>query len=122
MFIGNIEKCQKTQDKGGETRAVFTDLFKVFNHCPFILKLHLYGVDQSSFNFIHFHLKARKQRTKVNSCFCSWKAFVSGVPLGSILDLPLLNVLIASYFPKQTLSFQVMQTKYPISTRFVLIT
>ena len=54
-----IENLREDLDKCGETDVTLTDLFKVFdfiNHNLLIAKLTAYGVEKSSFDFIHSYI------------------------------------------------------------------
>ena len=65
FLLAMIEKWRKILDKGGETGAALTDLFKVFDcihHNLLIAKF-----EKQSIEFLHSYLRKRKQRTKVDS-------------------------------------------------------
>ena len=72
-----------------------TDLSKAFDclsHELLIAKLAAYGFDKTSLQFTHNYLRMRKQRTKINCEYSTWRYPKYGVPQGSILG-PLLFII-----------------------------
>ena len=70
--------------------TIFTllDLKKAFdliNHDMLLAKLQLYGIRGLPLTWVKSYLYGRRQKTKVNGNFSTYKAITAGVPQGSIL-------------------------------------
>ena len=71
-----LEVWRKALDGKNKAGGILTDLSKGFdclNHKLSIAKLASYGFDNTALNLMYDYLKKRKQRTKVNGSYISWR-------------------------------------------------
>ena len=72
--------------------------FDCLPHSLLIAKLHAYGFDKTSTEYLKDYLSHRKQKIKINKTFSNWTNILHGVPQGSILGPLLFNVFLCDLF------------------------
>ena len=87
-----LKKWRQSLDQGLEFGVLLTDLSKAFDclsHELLAAKLSAYGVNLSTVCFIYDYLSNRKQTTKIENHYSSWRYLIFWSSQGSILG-PLL--------------------------------
>ena len=85
-----LQSCKKSLDCGAFIWKILRDLSKAYaciSHKLLIAKLRYYGVNNTSLKLFLDYLTNRKQRTKIELSFGSWRDIDTGVAQGSILGL-----------------------------------
>ena len=80
---------------------LLTDLSKAFvclSQEPMAAKVSAYGVDISAVRFIYDYLTNRKQRTKTNGHYSSWRDLIFGASQGLILGPLSFNIYLCDIF------------------------
>ena len=63
-----------------------------------VAKLNAYGFSLPALKLVHSYLSSRKQHTKINNVYSSWKEILFGVPQGYILGPILFNIFLSNLF------------------------
>ena len=77
-----LEEWKKAPGKQNIAGSILTDLSKAcdcLNHNLLIAKLEAYGFGNSALRFVYNYLKERKQRTKVNGSYSTWRELRFGL-------------------------------------------
>ena len=94
-------KVEKCLDDNGAWGTLLIDLPKAFgclSHSLLIAKLHAYGFNITSTEYLKDYLSHRKQKIKINKTCSNWTNILHGVPQGSILGPLLFNVFLCDLF------------------------
>ena len=97
VLVNFAEKCRTILDENKVAGTVAIDLSKAFDCMPkglLIAKLHAYGYDLGSCQFIQSYLMNREQRVKIDNCVSNWDHPSRGVPQGSLVGPVLFNAFL----------------------------
>ena len=67
-------------------------------HILLIAKLHAYGFDKTSAEYLKDYSSHRKLKIKINKTFSNWTNILYGVPQGFILGPLIFNVFLCDLF------------------------
>ena len=101
VLLRLIEEWKKKLDKNYVVGAILIDLSKAFDCVPHdlvIAKLHAYGFDLKSMEYILSYLTNREQSTRFNEIYSLFEIILSGVPQGSILGPIIFNIFLNDLF------------------------
>ena len=93
-----LEDVTKWLDEGSPVDIIYLDFKKAFYKVPhqrLLLKLKAHGIGNGMINWIEKWLIDRRQRVVVDGEVSNWKAVLSGVPQGSVLE-PILFLIYIS--------------------------
>ena len=100
MSLSFVRKIKKVYS-GKVFGALLTDLSKAFHclhHDLLIAKLNAYGFSLPALKLIRDYLLNRKQTTRINNSYSTWREIVLGVTEGSIIGPLFCNIFFADLF------------------------
>ena len=78
--------------------GVVVAVFDCWPHSLLIAKVHAYGFDKTSAEYLKDYLSHRKLKIKINKTFSNWTNILHGVPQGSMLGPLLFTVFLYDVF------------------------
>ena len=100
-LLSMLAKWKSAVDNQKKIGVFLTDLSKAFDclsHDSLIVKWKACRFSIDSLRLKQDYLSNRKQRTRINSPYNSWKEVLFGIPQGSILGPLLFNILLCDLF------------------------
>ena len=96
-----LSSLQSSFDNGKIVGTVLVDLSKAYDCLPYdliIAKLEAYRLNLNSLAFLHDYVSNRFHRVKIGNTVSEWLEIFLGIPQGSILGPPFLDIFLSEVF------------------------